>query len=132
MALYKILYIDDDQDDIDLLTEALSAFSYKYELISANNGEEGIATLKALVRKSDKPCLIILDINMPVMDGKQTFQKLKEDKDLKDIPVVIFSTSSNRMDIMFFEGEKVAYMTKPVRLEELSLIAGKMMDLCDK
>ena len=59
------------------------------------------------------PCLIIMDINMPKMDGKKAIQLIKADKDLSAIPLVIFTTSSSLVDKRYFELYNVQYVTKP-------------------
>ena len=87
-----VLLIDDDPDDLELLQEALRSIDQRHELLEARDGEEGLTRLHALKNKDELPCLIVLDLNMPKMDGKQTFMAIKSDQQLARIPVVIFSS----------------------------------------
>ncbi len=84
----KILVIDDDQFFAKTLIGALP--SGKYEVASAENGEDGLASAKA-----SKPDLIILDVLMPKMDGTTFLKIIKEDANLKDVPVLISSNISS-------------------------------------
>ncbi len=79
MKKKKILIADDEPEIVNIVKKMLEE---KYEVVSASNGEECIE-----VAKKEKPDLILLDILMPKMDGWETLRKLKEDKELKDIPV---------------------------------------------
>lgn len=125
-----ILYIDDDADDVQMLHEALHSINPTYQLLKAGDGEEGLATLFEMAQQGELPCLIVLDINMPRLDGRQTFQRIKADPRLLTIPVVIFSTSNNPMDQMFFGGKNVEYITKPVNFSHLHQVAKRLLSYC--
>ena len=73
-----ILYAEDDQDDFEVLKDALMQQTDRFELVQAYNGTEVISFLDQ--HPSELPCLIVLDLNMPIMDGKQTLRWLKEKK----------------------------------------------------
>src|SRR5215213_9195112 len=98
-----VLLVDDDKDDFEMLQEALKTIDGNHKIIEAGNGEEGMVKLKSLMKQGELPCLIVLDINMPKMDGRQTFLAIKSDDTLSKIPVVIFSTSTSLLDRTFFE-----------------------------
>jgi CheY-like chemotaxis protein len=125
-----ILYIDDDADDIQLLQDALEFINGNYTLKEALDGQEGLEVLRQMKEKSTLPCLIILDINMPRMDGRQTFQHIRSDQKLADIPIVIFSTSNSQLDKIFFQGKNVEYITKPINFPHLIEVATRMLDYC--
>lgn len=125
-----ILYVDDDQDDLEMLQEAITSIDPGYQIVKANNGEEGLARLAEMKQHGTLPCLIVLDINMPKLDGRQTFQRIKADEALGAIPIVIFSTSSNKMDKMFFAGKNVEYITKPIYFPHLLEVAQKLLTYC--
>ncbi|RYZ30661.1 MAG: response regulator [Chitinophagaceae bacterium] len=125
-----ILYVDDDQDDLEMLQEAIMSVDPSYQIVKANNGEEGLARLLEMKLHKTLPCLVVLDINMPKLDGRQTFQRIKADEALSNIPIVIFSTSSNKMDKMFFAGKNVEYITKPIYFPHLLQIAQKLLAYC--
>lgn len=92
----KILIVDDDIDDSELFTEALSSVAEKTVCYCANDGEDAIQKLEH--NEIEKPDLIFLDINMPVMDGWECLSRLKAKDNLKDIPVIMHTTSSSKVD----------------------------------
>lgn len=113
-----VLLIDDDPDDRELLQEALFTLDKEHRIVEARDGVDGLA------------CLVVLDLNMPQMDGKATFMAIKADDALNEVPVVIFSTSSNQMDRLFFDRYRTAYLVKPIRIHELRNAATQMLELC--
>ena len=125
-----ILYIDDDADDIQLLQDALSYIDGNYQLKEAADGQEGLEVLHEMKEKKSLPCLIVLDINMPRMDGRQTFHHIRSDERLSNIPIVIFSTSNSQLDKIYFKGKNVEYMTKPINFPHLIEAATRMLDYC--
>lgn len=92
----KILYVDDDSDDCYLLSLSLSESGTPADLVCATNGEEAINYLNT--HPSDLPSLIVLDLNMPKWDGRQTLSYIKKQPHLSIIPVVILSTSESKTD----------------------------------
>jgi CheY-like chemotaxis protein len=106
-----VLYADDDTDDRAWVTEAFKIVGSALRLLFLDNGKQVIAYLKG---HSIHPSLIVLDLNMPEMDGRQTLQYLKNDPDFKNIPVAIVTTSNNKIDIEVCKklGASI-YLTKP-------------------
>jgi len=90
------LLTDDDSDDRELFSEALASIDPTIRCLFAEDGEAAISML--VQAGQERPDMIFLDINMPVMDGWQVLSKLKKDEDLLQIPVVIYSTSSAQRD----------------------------------
>jgi CheY-like chemotaxis protein len=84
--------IDDDTDDQELMIEAFQELDPSIKCLSAYNGDEGLQMLR--LGKVPLPDIIFVDLNMPRMGGKQLLILLKEDADLQNIPVIIYSTSS--------------------------------------
>lgn len=125
-----ILCIDDDQDDRAMLLDAISSIDPSYQILEAGDGEKGLDMLQRLKEAASLPCLIVLDVNMPGMDGRQTFVKIKSDAVLSTIPVVIFSTSSSSVDRLFFQGEQVEYITKPIEHNRLLEVAKRLLSYC--
>jgi CheY-like chemotaxis protein len=93
----KILYVDDDSDDCNFLAESFAASDTSTDLVYAPGGEEAITYLNSISSEA-LPSLIILDLNMPKCDGRQTLSYIKAQPSFADIPVVILSTSNNKMD----------------------------------
>ena len=110
---HSILLVEDDPDDVLLVREALEA-SPTIKLIHEKNGFEALNYLNELKAKAlAKPCLIILDINMPIINGKQLLVQLKNEDFFKDIPVIVFTTSSNERDKEYCQSFGVPMITKP-------------------
>lgn len=115
------LLADDDADDKTLFCEALAEIDPAIVCHTAGDGKEALAILSKGQLK--KPDIIFLDINMPVMDGWQCLGKLKEDHEHKNIPVIMYSTSSYQRDIdMALEGGAFCFFTKPSDYRELRRI----------
>jgi CheY-like chemotaxis protein len=93
----KILYVDDDSDDCIFLKESFNATGTDADIVYASDGEEAIKYLNSIEDESF-PSLIILDLNMPRKDGRQTLNYIKSKPGWAEIPVVILSTSHNIMD----------------------------------
>jgi CheY-like chemotaxis protein len=108
-----ILCIDDDLDDLSFIQEAIRQHETRFNVVAAKDGELAMAYLQQAKTNGSLPCLIIMDINMPKMDGKKAIQLIKADKQLSGIPLVIFTTSSSITDKKYFEPYNVHYITKP-------------------
>jgi CheY-like chemotaxis protein len=112
------LLADDDADDKTLFCEALAEIDPGIVCHTASDGKEALAILSE--RQNDKPNIIFLDINMPVMDGWQCLGKLKEHSAHRDIPVIMYSTSSYQRDIeQALEKGAFCFFTKPSDYREL-------------
>ena len=114
-----ILYAEDDYDDFIILADAFKAYNENIEIIRAENGVKVIDYLKDTEAGLRCPALIILDLNMPVMDGKETLIKIKSSDLYSNIPVVIFTTSSDARDKRILEKYDVPFYTKPISYQEL-------------
>jgi CheY-like chemotaxis protein len=126
-----ILYADDDQDDIDILSGSIHAIDAEAEVVSVENGVKAIEYLQKAERDpSAMPNVIVLDINMPYLDGKQTLQQIKASKSLGSIPVFIFTTSANPNDQLFFKKFNSEMITKPTDPAELAHIASHILSYC--
>lgn len=125
-----ILYVDDDADDWDLLREALLKVAPEVNLTFAENGLQALEILNEIKTGRKLPCLIVLDLNMPFLDGRQTFECLKADPVLDVIPLAVLSSGENPADKALFSRAGVPYFTKPVEFAALENIAIQMADLC--
>lgn len=108
-----ILCVDDDEDDLFFIKEVIQSQGYSFDIVETRNGWEAMNWLKFSIAKNELPCLIIMDMNMPRMDGRQTIKKIKETKELAGVPVVVFTTSSNILDRAYFENQDIRFITKP-------------------
>ena len=124
-----IVYAEDDFDDFESLKEALEQLSDKYELIQAKNGTEVLSYLEN--EDNEEPSLIVLDLNMPVMDGKQTLQWLKHHHNYKEIPVMIFTTSSREEDIRLCKSYDCTFFRKPTLYRDLLHVVQMMLQMSE-
>jgi CheY-like chemotaxis protein len=110
--------VDDDIDDQELFIEAVAEVDKEIQCISASNCDEALDLLKK--RKIPMPDMIFLDLNMPKVNGKQCLAELKRTAELKHIPVIIYSTSSEKRDMEETARLGAAhFLTKPNKFDEL-------------
>ena len=111
--LNPILLVEDDNVDVMTVERALKDLKIKNQLVSTANGEEALEYLKNNGNK--KPCIILLDLNTPKMNGIEFLKIVKEDKTLKKIPVVVLTTSSQQQDIVeCFKLSVAGYIVKSI------------------
>jgi len=115
--LKPILLIEDDDVDVMTVNRALRDSEVANELVSMSDGEEAIEHLRD--ESAEKPSIILLDLNMPKMDGVEFLKIVKADKALNKIPVVILTTSNSDRDVIkSFELGAAGYMVKSVDYEK--------------
>ena len=128
---HTILLVEDDPDDVLLITDALKSTSSGLTIINKKNGLEALNYLNERKSGSDLlPCLIIMDINMPVLNGKQLLAILKNEDDFKCIPLIVFTTSSTDGDKEFCNRFDVPMVTKPNGMDAFNLTVQKFLDHC--
>jgi CheY-like chemotaxis protein len=116
MKTLKILLIEDDMIEVMKLNRAISSLKLPHKIIEANNGEEA---LKLLKEKDNIPDIILLDLNMPKINGIEFLGILKNDATLKYVPTIILTTSSNQRDLLAcYEIGIAGYVLKPLKYEE--------------
>ncbi len=125
-----ILWADDDMDDLMLMRHVLQDLGEGYHIAEVHNGQEALDYLSQARKSQDLPCLIILDMNMPVLDGKETLTRLKKDETLKKIPVVFFTTSNSQMDKLYCKHNGVEMITKPPQYANLKDAVQKLLNYC--
>ena len=134
----RLLLVDDDQDDIDLFTEAAGSVS---KSIHCTRAGDGLDALHQLALMSDHPDLIFLDLNMPRMNGWEFLSRLKNRDVLKDIPVIIYSTTNNNQAVdTAMKAGAICFVTKPdnfkflqrmLRVVQQHIEEGRLGQLCN-
>jgi len=117
----KILLVEDQPADVRLTQEVLKQGKVANELYVAEDGEKAMRFLRNEGEYADRPRpdLVILDLNLPRMDGKEVLQAIKSDPDFLMIPVIVLTTSAAEHDILEAYAQHVnAYLTKPIDLDE--------------
>ena len=108
-----ILLVEDDQVDVMTVNRALGEIRVTNPIVSRENGEEALKYLRD--PGSERPCIVLLDLNMPIMNGIEFLQIVKQDENLKRIPVVVLTTSEEQQDkLRSFNLGVAGYMAKPV------------------
>ncbi len=125
-----MLYADDDPDDLLLVQEAFIHYSERVEIITAANGFEAVAFLEGLKPLDPTPCLIILDVNMPRLNGKDALKEIRQMDRFKDTPVVLFTTSSMPIDSEYARKYGAGFITKPLDNRQMAKIADEFLDHC--
>src|SRR5438128_1235531 len=96
-----ILYAEDDLDDLFMVQQALEKYDDTIQLVHASNGFDAFQQLQELHANGTTPCLTILDINMPGMDGKETLIRIRQTDAFHKMTVILFTTSSGDGDKAF-------------------------------
>jgi len=108
-----ILLVEDDSVDAMTVKRALKEVGIDKPLVHVTDGEDALLYLKN--DANERPCVVLLDLNMPRMDGIELLKIMKADPDLLFIPVIVLTTSKNSHDILeSFELSVAGYMVKPV------------------
>ena len=121
MRSLEILVVDDDDADALMISEALESSAGEVTVQRVADGREALDYLRreGAYPDASRPDLILLDLNMPRMDGRETLAAIKSDDRLKAIPVVILTTSGAEPDITSsYQHRANAYVTKPFGLDE--------------
>ncbi|MFI6270587.1 MULTISPECIES: response regulator [Micromonospora] len=119
----RILVVDDDPGDVLMIEEALADSDVDKVIDVVSDGEEAMEFLRAEGRHEHarRPDVILLDLNMPRMDGRQVLGAVKQDEDLRTIPVVVLTTSNADTDIVgSYTLQANAYVTKPIDLDDFN------------
>lgn len=125
----KVLCVDDDEDDQLIVLDTIQEIDGSIEVATALNGQEALEFLNHAKSNGELPCLIIMDINMPLMDGKQALVEIKKDKELDNVPVVMFTTSSSQLDMAFCEKYGVEFITKPINMQDFRNSIQRLLSL---
>jgi CheY-like chemotaxis protein len=125
-----VLLGEDDPDDHEMLKEIFSSIDTSFVLFFVNNGKEVLSALEKF-KDGHMPCLIVLDYNMPGLNGADILLELKDNARYKDIPKVVWSTSgSEKFRNVCMELGAMDYVIKPSSVKDLEKIARYMLSLC--
>ncbi|MEH1129889.1 response regulator [Micromonospora sp. CPCC 206061] len=125
----QVLVVEDDLGDLALIESSFAEHSVLSRLHHAADGAEALAFLRREepFTAAPRPDLILLDLNMPRMDGRQLLNEIKSDDRLKSIPTIVFTTSSSITDIVAsYAARANAYITKPMDLHDYDRVVIEM------
>jgi len=127
----EILMVEDNPHDVRLTVEAFKDAKVSNNLSVVHDGEEALLFLRRQggYQSAPRPDLILLDLNLPKISGREVLEEIKRDPALKRIPVVVLTTSENEKDILrAYELHVNAYITKPVDLDQFMKIVEAVED----
>jgi two-component system, chemotaxis family, response regulator Rcp1 len=127
----EVLLVEDNPGDVRLTREALKEGKVRNNLAVAENGVEALAYLRREGRYTDvtRPDLILLDLNLPRKDGRQVLEEIKADATLRNIPVVVLTSSEAEQDILkAYALHANCYITKPVDLDQFVKVVKSIED----
>ncbi len=130
--LFTILMVDDDPDDRLLFKEACEEVRLRNPLDFLENGEQLVDYLKRRGNYADRegtpfPGIILLDLNMPLKDGREALEEIKADAELRHIPIIVLTTSKDEDDILSSYGLGASsYIVKPISLDRLMRVVNSI------
>ena len=127
----QILLVEDNPADARLTQEAIRDTEYRYQLHLAEDGEEAMEFLNKEGEFADapRPDLILLDLNLPGMDGREVLAEIKSDDDLGSIPVVVLTTSTAQQDLLYSYGLRAnSYVNKPIDRDRFNDMIKSVME----
>jgi CheY-like chemotaxis protein len=127
----QVLLVEDNPGDVRLTQEAFRDANRSIHLHVASDGVEAMAFLrqKGADAHAPRPDLILLDLNLPKMDGRAVLADIKKDDNLKTIPTVILTTSESEEDILqSYQLQANCYLSKPVQLDEFEAVVKSIND----
>jgi len=125
----EILLVEDNKGDVGLIEEVFEEAKIRNNIHVAEDGEEAILFLhgEGKFSGSPRPDIILLDLNLPKKDGREVLKEIKEDNNLKNIPVVILTTSNAEKDILrAYDLHVNAYITKPLDFDQFIKVVGSI------
>jgi CheY-like chemotaxis protein len=125
-----VLYADDDTDDIELVRDLFAPYESLVELITFPNGKELLEFLRRQPSLQPHPCLVILDVNMPVLNGTETLKALRGLEGYAEVPVVLFTTSTLPNEAAYAGRYGAGFITKPVHAVQLQQLVDRMLHFC--
>ena len=127
----EVLLVEDNPGDCRLVRETLADYKLKLEVKEVHDGEAAMAFLhrEGEFRRARRPDLILLDLNIPKKDGREVLAEVKVDRRLKQIPVVILTSSKAEEDILqTYELHANCYISKPIDLEQLQKVVRQIKE----
>lgn len=122
MKKHIVFIVDDDGDDREIARDAFKAYDTEADYVLLASGD---ALLQQLQQQPEKPSLVLLDLNMPGMDGREVLKVIKSNPLLQAIPIVIFTTSSSPLDRKItYELGANCFVTKPDTYEKMVEVSG--------
>jgi CheY-like chemotaxis protein len=121
-----IFYIDNDPDDCQIFSEVIRTIDPRIKCLTCMDSEQGLRILKNELETL--PDLVFLDINMPRKDGVQCLMEIRNDEKLKDLPIIMFSTSISEANKQKFTMHHALYLAKPMTLRKYTTVLREIIE----
>ncbi|MGZ3777227.1 MAG: response regulator [Mucilaginibacter sp.] len=129
MKCINVLLVEDNEGDVFLTTEGLAESGICNKLASIKDGQKAISFFESLKVRDGVPHIVILDINLPKMNGHEVLRYIKKHEIYKSIPVIMFTTSSAAKDmISCYANQANCYIVKPTEAADYIEVVGKIVD----
>ncbi|MBO9684058.1 MAG: response regulator [Flavisolibacter sp.] len=125
-----IIFADDDADDLELITGFFKQYNRNINVLEFKDGKEVLKFLDDFALNAT-PLLIVLDINMPRLDGKETLSAIRQHPKYQHIPVVIYTTSSNPIDEDYCRQLGASWVSKASTIEGVKQVAKVLAEFCE-
>ncbi len=125
MKQAQVLLVEDSEDDVELTLAALEDSKVKMDIHVVSDGISALEFLRneGEYHEKPRPDLILLDLNLPIMDGREVLKEIRDDPDITDIPVVVLTTSQNEEDILkMYKLHANCYISKPVDFRQFTQV----------
>lgn len=132
VSCHTILWADDDADDVQVVREILQKTDDPHQLIVASNGKEAVDYLNSIQAPKTLPCLVVLDINMPVLNGKEVLAIIRSRKEWEGVAVVVFTTSVSEKDHQYCAGYGVKMLSKPHSFSGFESMVAEILSCCQR
>lgn len=126
-----IIFADDDADDMELITGFFKQYNRNINVLEFKDGKEVLKFLDDFALNASAPLLIVLDINMPRLNGKETLAAIRKHPKYQFIPVVVYTTSSNLADEEFCRNLGASWVSKSSTVEGVRQVAKVLAEFCE-
>ncbi|HWJ89900.1 MAG TPA: response regulator [Flavisolibacter sp.] len=126
-----IIFADDDADDLELITGFFKQYNRTINVLEFKDGKEVLKFLDDFATTSI-PTLIVLDINMPRLNGKETLKAIRKHPDFQNVPVVLYTTSTNEADEAFCREYRASWVPKSLTVEGVRETAKVLAEFCGR
>ena len=125
-----IIFADDDADDLELITGFFKQYNRNTKVLEFKDGKEVIKFLDDLTSSSSPPLLIVLDINMPRLNGRETLIAIRKNKKYDSIPIVIYTTTINPSEESYYSNLGASCVSKSTSIEGVRQTAKILAEFC--
>lgn len=125
-----VVYVDDDSDDLQFVQESLQPYQHSLQVLTYESPSKAYEFFLHLEVLDQKPCLIILDMNMPGMSGTELLPILRAIPHYDDTPIIMFTTSNSKLDAIFAKKYKSVLVTKPMNYDQMKNVANVFLSHC--